>query len=210
MTTTTLTYRPAPSPHVARRRSRRCSWRSAHVATRCSASSSTHASTRSGDEAHAEAGIGHGHLVARAGGDGAVAGTDERSRRIPLAAERAFDAERSLRCRGLAEADTFARTELFFGLSRPGGIVTDAEFKAFVDTWVTPRFPDGLTLLSGVGQFRDASGTTIAEGAKLLILLYPRRDRDADAKIEQIRVDYKRMFQQQSVLRTDDLSCVSF
>ena len=65
-------------------------------------------------------------------------------------------------------------------------------------------------MLSGVGQFRDASGTTIGEGAKLLILLYPRRDRDADAKIEQIRVDYKRMFQQQSVLRTDDLSCVSF
>ena len=61
----------------------------------------------------------------------------------PLAAERAVDAERSLRCRGLAEADTFARTELFFRLSRPGGIVTDEEFKAFVDTLVTPRFPDG-------------------------------------------------------------------
>jgi hypothetical protein len=75
---------------------------------------------------------------------------------------------------------------------------------------VTPRFPDGLTLLTGIGQFRDASGTILVEGSKLLILLYPRRDRDADAKIEQIRSDCKRVFQQQSVLRADDASCVSF
>jgi Protein of unknown function (DUF3574) len=114
------------------------------------------------------------------------------------------------RCRGAAEAEVFARTELFFGLSRPGGVVTEGEFKAFVDAYVTPRFPDGLTLLSGVGQFRDAGGTIVVEGSKLLILLYPRRDREADRKIEQIRRDYKRAFQQQSVLRADDLSCVSF
>lgn len=120
------------------------------------------------------------------------------------------DRHERLRCRGLADAEDFARTELFFGLSRPGGEVTEQDFKGFVDVYVTPRFPDGLTLLSGVGQFRDASGTTIVEGSKLLILLYPRRDRDADRKIEQIRTDYKRAFQQQSVLRSDDASCVSF
>jgi hypothetical protein len=120
------------------------------------------------------------------------------------------DADRAT-CRGsLAQAEAFARTELFFGLSRPGGVVTEAEFKAFVDIYVTPRFPDGLTLLTGIGQFRDAGGTILVEGSKLLILLYPRRDRDADAKIEQIRSDYKRAFQQQSVLRADDASCVSF
>ena len=115
-----------------------------------------------------------------------------------------------LQCSGLAGAEAFARTELFFGLSRPGGVVPEQDFKGFVDAYVTPRFPEGLTLISGVGQFRDASGTTIVEGSKLLILLYPRRDRDADRKIEQIRSDYKRAFQQQSVLRSDDASCVSF
>lgn len=115
-----------------------------------------------------------------------------------------------LQCSGLAGAEAFARTELFFGLSRPGGVVPEQDFKGFVDAYVTPRFPEGLTLISGVGQFRDASGTTIVEGSKLLILLYPRRDRDADRRIEQIRSDYKRAFQQQSVLRSDDASCVSF
>jgi Protein of unknown function (DUF3574) len=123
--------------------------------------------------------------------------------------ERVTDAP-PLRCRGLAEAEVFARTELFFGLSRPGGVVTEAEFQAFVDAYVTPRFPDGLTVLTGAGQFRDSSGTIVVEGSKLLVLLVPRRDREADRKIEQIRSDYKRAFQQQSVLRSDDLSCVSF
>jgi Protein of unknown function (DUF3574) len=116
----------------------------------------------------------------------------------------------AVHCRGSADAEAFARTELFFGLSRQGGVISESEFKAFVDTQVTPRFPDGLTLLSGVGQFRDAGGTILVEGSKLLILLYPRRDRDADAKIEQIRREYRRAFQQQSVLRADDVSCVSF
>lgn len=114
------------------------------------------------------------------------------------------------RCGSADGAKAFVRTELFFGLSRPGGVVSESEFQAFVDGQVTPRFPDGLTLLAGTGQFRDASGTILVEGAKLLILLYPRQDREADAKIEQIRREYRRAFQQQSVLRADDLSCVSF
>ncbi len=114
------------------------------------------------------------------------------------------------RCRPHVGAEPFTRTELFFGLSRPGGVVTEGEFKSFIDAHVTPRFPDGLTLLTGVGQFRDSSQTIIVEGAKLLILLYPRSDAQASQKIEQIRSDYKVQFQQQSVLRTDEPSCVSF
>lgn len=112
------------------------------------------------------------------------------------------------RCPGNAQA--FARTELFFGLSRPGGVVTEEDFKAFVDARVTPRFPDGLTVLTGNGQFRDASGTIVVEGSKLLILLVPRRDAQADQKIEAIRSDYRQQFQQESVLRADAVSCVSF
>jgi hypothetical protein len=122
---------------------------------------------------------------------------------LPLAAS-AADAH----CPGDAEA--FARTELFFGLSRPGGVITEEEFRAFVDARVTPRFPEGLTLLTGSGQFRDASGTIVVEGSKLLILLVPRRDARAQQKIEAIRSDYRHQFQQESVLRADAVSCVSF
>ncbi len=57
----------------------------------------------------------------------------------------------------------FVRTELYFGTAREGGAVTDAEFKDFVDNHVTPRFPDGLTLLKGDGQFRGADDVVIKE-----------------------------------------------
>jgi Protein of unknown function (DUF3574) len=114
------------------------------------------------------------------------------------------------RCGSGFGAESFVRTELFFGLSRPGGVVSEAEFKAFVDARVTPRFPDGLTLISGVGQFREANQAITVEGSKLLILLYPKQDADANRKIEQIRSDYKQTFQQQSVLRADEASCASF
>ena len=112
-------------------------------------------------------------------------------------------------CKHVLHGELFARTELFFGLSKPGGVVTEEEFKTFVDSKVTPRFPDGLTLLSGKGQFRDAAGLIIQEGSKLLISLYPfNKTRSTD--VDQIRSDYKDAFQQQSVLRVDEQSCVSF
>ena len=101
--------------------------------------------------------------------------------------------------------EQFARTELFFGSAKPDGSeVTTEEFQQFVDDEITPRFPDGLTLLMGLGQFRGSSGVIIQERSMLLILLYPVETRqDSSVKIEQIREAYKQLFQQESVLRAD-------
>ncbi len=113
-------------------------------------------------------------------------------------------------CKNQLEGESFARTELFFGLSKPdGSYVTEKEFQMFIDNVVTPLFPDGLTLLSGTGQFKDSSGTVNKEGSKLLILLYPFNS-ESNRRIKQIRDVYTSTFQQQSVLRVDDQSCVSF
>jgi hypothetical protein len=64
-------------------------------------------------------------------------------------------------------------------------------------------------VLSGNGQFRDARGTIVQEKSKLLILLYPF-DRKASRTVDEIRLEYQGMFQQQSVLRIDEEQCVSF
>jgi hypothetical protein len=113
-------------------------------------------------------------------------------------------------CRKVLEGELFMRTELVFGMSRAGGPdITEAEFQSFVDDQVTPRFPDGLTVLSGNGQFRDSSGTIVQEKSKLLILLYPFT-RASSKKVDEIRSEYQAMFQQQSVLRVDEEQCVSF
>jgi hypothetical protein len=65
----------------------------------------------------------------------------------------------------------FVRTELYFGTAKPNGAVTEAEFRDFVDRQVTPRFPDGLTLLKGNGQFRGEDNIVIKEQSFVLILL---------------------------------------
>lgn len=102
--------------------------------------------------------------------------------------------------------DRFARTELYFGTARPPGFppVSEVEFQGFLDGHITPAFPDGLTLLKGLGQFRGADGNAIEEDSFLVILLYPAEARrESSEKIEQIRKDYKEAFQQESVLRSD-------
>ena len=73
------------------------------------------------------------------------------------------------------------------------------------DAEITPRFPDGLTVLKGFGQFRESSGQIVQESSFVLILLYPRETlRDSSGKIEEIRALYKERFEQESVLRVDD------
>jgi len=104
------------------------------------------------------------------------------------------------------KTDPFIRTELFFGSERPDQPeVSDVDFKQFLDKEVTPRFPDGLTVLKGFGQFRESDGKIVQESSFVLILLYPREAlRDSSAKIEEIRTRYKQRFEQESVLRVDD------
>lgn len=102
--------------------------------------------------------------------------------------------------------ELFVRTELFFGTSRPDGtFVSEEQWRQFLDTEVTPRFPEGLTMLAGAGQFRQTNGIINREPSVLLILLYPLKAwHSSDRKIEEIRQSYKLAFQQQSVLRVDD------
>jgi Protein of unknown function (DUF3574) len=135
----------------------------------------------------------------------------ERQTNIPPASPQAFlVTSESLVCKTQLNGAMFLRTELVFGMSRSSGPdITEAEFQSFVDDQITPRFPDGLTVLSGNGQFKDSSGTIVQEKSKLLVLLYPFNKQSIQL-VEDVRAEYKGMFQQQSVLRIDEQMCVSF
>jgi hypothetical protein len=115
-------------------------------------------------------------------------------------------------CKEVPGSHPFMRTDLFFGLGKPNGAeVTEAEFQQFLAREVTPQFPDGLTLLSGRGQFKDASGHVVKEPTRVVIVIYPlERSTQHNQHLEQIRNAYKNAFQQGSVLRTDEVTCVSF
>ena len=101
-------------------------------------------------------------------------------------------------------AELFARTELFFGSLRSDKPpVSEEDFLGFLNDTITPLFPNGLTLLTGLGQFLGSQGI-IQEQSWLLILLYPVGERlDNNGKIELIRENYKKEFEQESVLRSD-------
>jgi hypothetical protein len=114
-------------------------------------------------------------------------------------------------CTGNHKAQLWARTELYFGKGKPdGSTVTDDEFRAFLDDVITPRFPDGLTVLPGGGQFLGSSGMITREAAMFVILHYPAGKKDRNTRIEEIRDIYRKIFRQESVLRVDGESCVSF
>jgi hypothetical protein len=66
----------------------------------------------------------------------------------------ARDCDRRIEPEGSAP---FLRTELYFGSSKPdGSVITLEQFQHFLDQEITPRFPDGLTLLTGLGQSQCA------------------------------------------------------
>ena len=100
-------------------------------------------------------------------------------------------------------SDRYWRTELYVGMGkRDGTEVTEDEWQRFLTDEVTPRFPDGLTIIEARGQYRNASGKIIRERSRVLILLYPKKQRsEANKKIDAICAAYKRIFQQESVLR---------
>jgi len=102
------------------------------------------------------------------------------------------------------------RTELFFGLDRENAEpVSEAEFQEFVDTAVTPRFKDGLTLFDATGQYLMDNGNLVHENSKVIVLLHDGgAARSAD--INTIREEYKQRFSQEAVLRIDSTSCVAF
>lgn len=97
-----------------------------------------------------------------------------------------------------------ARTELFFG----AGGVSRRNWADFVARVVTPRFPDGLTMLEGAGQWRGSKGL-MREPARLMIILHAPGHAD-DRAIDAIRSAFRSRFRQQSVLRVDDEACAAF
>lgn len=104
--------------------------------------------------------------------------------------------------------DKQVQTTLYFGLNRPAGpVISDAEWKAFLDGEVTPRFKEGLTVLDAKGQWLGHDGVVARENSKALILIHGS---DKERDIEALRATYQSRFAQESVMRIDAPVCVAF
>lgn len=105
----------------------------------------------------------------------------------------------------------WVRTELYFGLGlESGGGIDEAGWREFLDREVTPRFPDGLSVVDVYGQWQGKDQAAPERlRSKLIVLLYP--DSPAHrADVDAIRVAWKTKTGDQSVLRVTQPAEVSF
>lgn len=101
--------------------------------------------------------------------------------------------------------------ELVFGRNIGDSLgVSEADWNRFLEEEVTPRFPDGLTVMSANGQWRDTErGTVVQEPSKVLVLVFGDETKDKP-RVAEIAAAYKQRFKQQSVLTMLRPACVSF
>jgi hypothetical protein len=111
-----------------------------------------------------------------------------------------------------AAATGWVDTKLYFGLGLVGDAkgVDDAGWRAFLDKEVTPRFPDGLSVVDVYGQWQGARQATPERlRSKMLVIDYP--DTAANrASVEAIRAAWKAKTGDLSVLRVTQPAEVSF
>jgi hypothetical protein len=111
----------------------------------------------------------------------------------------------------VAPAEWMASAELLFGRNVGGRLaVSDAAFAGFLASEITPRFPDGLTVLDAKGQWHDGDTNRLIHEPSKLVLIIFRDDPARRLAIAAIADAYKRRFIQHSVLTSIRTACVSF
>ena len=75
--------------------------------------------------------------------------------------------------------------------------ISDTEWQSFVDEEVTPRFPDGLTIVQGYGQWRNSKGVIAKENSRVLMVWHEPKP-NSEESIEAIRNAYKARVKQES------------
>jgi hypothetical protein len=90
--------------------------------------------------------------------------------------------------------------QLLFGRAiATGGGVSDAAWRDFLAREVTPRFPDGLTVLDGYGQWRGPASKEISHEAATVVEIVGSGDQSMLRHLNEVRSAYEAEFQQESV-----------
>jgi hypothetical protein len=104
-------------------------------------------------------------------------------------------------------------TKLYFGLGpvdRPDQGISESKWREFLDKEVTPRFPNGLSVIDAYGQWQGKNQIAPERlRSKMLIIDYQDTQQNRD-KIQAIRAAWKQMTGDQSVMRVTEPADVSF
>jgi len=88
--------------------------------------------------------------------------------------------------------------------------VTDSLWSVFVREVVSARLPAGYTFWPASGGWRDSTGRVTREPSFVLEVVHPSPSAASDSAIVAVIAEYKRRFQQQSVLRVVTAGRASF
>ncbi len=112
-----------------------------------------------------------------------------------------------------ARARGWVDTRMYFGLGptdQPSRGIDEAAWRGFVDREVTPRFPSGLSVIAAYGQWRgphEAAPQRLR--SMILVIDYPDTAENR-GRIEAIRLAWRRLTGDRSVLRVTQPAEVSF
>lgn len=104
-----------------------------------------------------------------------------------------------------AESIEAVQTTLYFGLRTGNGIdVSPTEWRAFLGETITPRFPNGLTVLDAYGQSsRIVDGVPVGgQNTRVLIVVHPASP-EATAAIEEIKAAWRKRFPGAGLFHTE-------
>jgi hypothetical protein len=96
--------------------------------------------------------------------------------------------------------------QLFLGVKDPA-MPADRDLRRFVDQEVTPRFPDGVTVVDGGGQWKGSDNRMIREASKVVLVVLPAGG--GQGKVEAVRTAYRSKFKQEPVVVLPPPACIT-
>ena len=111
---------------------------------------------------------------------------------------------------GCATNTKWSRYEICFGLSADAGrtVITEQQWQQFQDNEIAGRFPDGFTVFTATGHWREGD-KTFSEPSRILMVVAPGSE-ETDYKINAIARTYAEKFSQQSVLEIKSPAAARF
>lgn len=98
-------------------------------------------------------------------------------------------------------ASNYIKTELYFGLSKKNGVVTEQEWTDFKINYISKRF-SGYTEIQSKGFWTNPKGETVSENSRIIIYLNKGTKQDS-LDIVYVIDNYKQIYDQESVLKID-------
>ena len=106
---------------------------------------------------------------------------------------------------------TMLRAELYFGRDIGGRLgVSERQWGRFLAREITPRFPDGLTVLDARGQWRDPARHALVREPSKLVIIVAADDGRTRRRLAEVAKAYKTRFRQKSVGLVLSTVCAAF